>query len=35
MNSRNMTIALLILITLAVMWTKGKLQKILEAAFGA
>ena len=34
MASRNLTIALLILITLAVLWTQGKLQLIFNTAFG-
>lgn len=35
MTSRSMTLTLLILITLAVLWAQGKLQKIFNAAFGA
>ncbi len=34
MNSRTLTISLLVAITLAVLWTSGKLQGILQAAFG-
>jgi hypothetical protein len=34
MNSRSLTITLIILILLAVLWTRGGLQKILNAALG-
>lgn len=34
MNSKTLTIALIITITLAVLWTNGKLAALLNAAFG-
>lgn len=34
MNNRALTFALLLMITLAVLWTNGKLQALLNAAFG-
>lgn len=35
MKNPGLTITLLILIVLAMMWTSGKLQRVLGAAFGS
>ncbi len=35
MNSKTLTITLLILIALAVLWSKGRLQSMFEAALGS
>lgn len=34
MNSKTLTIALLVAITLAVLWANGKLPALLNSAFG-
>lgn len=34
MSSKTLTLTLLVLITLAVLWTSGKLQNVLQVAFG-
>ncbi len=35
MNDRTLTLTLILLITLAILWTNGKLQAVLNAAYGA